>query len=132
MKLNKLVPNLVVDGRLDQTLKFYQETLGFELVSVAPEKEPCFWASMRSGEFEIMFQTHESLQEEGPWREILGGRSIGGTVILYIEMEGIEAFYERIKNQVELVFKLADHPYGMREFTMRDGNGYILAFGQRI
>jgi uncharacterized glyoxalase superfamily protein PhnB len=47
-------------------------------------------------------------------------------------MEGIEAFYERIKNQVELVFKLADHPYGMREFTMRDGNGYILAFGQRI
>jgi hypothetical protein len=35
-------------------------------------------------------------------------------------------------HEVTIVYPLEDFPYGMREFAIRDNNGYILQFGQEI
>lgn len=106
--------------------------LEFELIRTAPEEEPYFWVRMRSGDVEIMLQTRESFIQDAQGWAFLKSMQIGGTSVLYIEMENIDEFYERVRSKLEPVFELADEPYGMREFTIRDCNGYVLAFGQRI
>ena len=132
MAFKRLTPTLIVDGDLTRTLAFYRDLLGFQQVAVASEEGVPTWALMKSGAVELMFEARASFLEEAPWRPILDGVPLGGTFVLYLEVDGIDELYNRIKTQVDLVFELADHEYGMREFTMRDCNGYVLAFGQPI
>ena len=64
------------------------------------------------------------------------GSHLGGTPsftgTLYIDMDGVEEFYEEVKDRVELVWPLDVMDYGTREFGVRDPNGYILAFSEAI
>jgi len=36
------------------------------------------------------------------------------------------------KDKVEIVYPLKDFDYGMREFGIKDWNGYILSIGENI
>ena len=40
--------------------------------------------------------------------------------------------WQQIKERATVVYPLEDFEYGMREFAIRDNNGYILQFGQEI
>ena len=37
-----------------------------------------------------------------------------------------------MKDHTEIVYPLEDFDYGMREFAIRDSNGYCLQFGKEI
>ena len=127
MPMLELVPTLIVDDML-ATIAFYCDVLEFELVEAQPPKEP-WWARLRCGGVEIMLQMRSSLLEEYPfYRDV----PLGGTFDLYIEMDHVDEYYERVKARITPYFALADEPYGMREFTVRDCNGYVVAFGERI
>ncbi len=128
--MKRLVPTLLADD-MERTIAFYRDVLGFELRDAQPAGGPYAWAALRCGQVELMLQLRSSFLVEREW-DFFQGVPLGGTFILYIEMEGVDTFYERIKDQVDTVFPPADQPYGMREFTMRDCNGYALAFGQRL
>jgi uncharacterized glyoxalase superfamily protein PhnB len=52
------------------------------------------------------------------------------TGTLYFHMAGVQEFFERIKNQVEIVWPLETMEYGQREFGIRDCDGYFLAFAE--
>lgn len=132
MALKRLTPTLIVDDDLRRTLAFYRDILGFEQVATAPEEGSPTWALMKSGTVELMFEHRASFLEEAPWQPILKDVPLGGSFVLYFEVDGIDDLYDRIKSRVDLVWELADHEYGRREFTMRDCNGYVLAFGQPI
>ena len=127
MPMLKLVPTLIVDD-VSMTIAFYRDVLEFELVEAQPPAEP-WWARLRCGGAEIMLQKRESLLEEYPFYRDL---PLGGTFDLYIEMDRIDEYYERVRARITPYFELADEPYGMREFTIRDCNGVVVAFGQRI
>lgn len=127
MPMLKLVPTLIVDD-MAKTIGFYRDVLEFELVEAQPAREPQ-WARLRCGGAEIMLQTRQSLLQEYPFYR---DWPLGGTFDLYIEMERIDEYYERIRERIAPYFELANEPYGMREFTIRDCNGVVLAFGQRI
>jgi catechol 2,3-dioxygenase-like lactoylglutathione lyase family enzyme len=64
------------------------------------------------------------------------GSHLGGTPqftgTLYLDMEGVEEFYERVKDRVELVWPLEVMEYGTREFGVRDPSGYTLAFSEAM
>jgi hypothetical protein len=47
------------------------------------------------------------------------------TGTLYFEMKGVEEFYGRVKDGVEMVWPLASMEYGTREFGVRDLDGYM-------
>jgi len=51
--------------------------------------------------------------------------------LFYIDVEGIDIIYDSIKNKVVIVRKLERAWYGMREFYIKDCNGYILGFGEK-
>lgn len=126
MKLKKITPNLMVED-ISQTLKFYEEVLGFELGRTVPDEEPYEWASVKAGDVELMFQARSSLSEDMPLFE---GMPIGGSLTLFVRIQGIQELYDRAHQQVELVQDLYVTFYGMREFSMKDPNGYVLTFAE--
>ena len=46
-------------------------------------------------------------------------------------MSGVQGFYDRIKEQVEIVWPLESMEYGTLEFGVRDNDGYTLAFAEQ-
>ena len=58
--LKKLTPNLMVED-VEQTLRFYGEVLGFEVITTVPEQPPFGFAIVRRDEVELMFQSRPSL-----------------------------------------------------------------------
>ncbi|HKC68483.1 MAG TPA: glyoxalase, partial [Bacteroidia bacterium] len=73
-----------------------------------------------------MFQTFESLANELP--EI--SRKDGGSLLLYINIKDIRAFFERIKNKVTVLKGLEKTFYGATEFSILDNNNYVLTFAE--
>jgi lactoylglutathione lyase len=126
VKLKSLTPNLMVPD-VNQTIDFYREHLGFELNMSVPETGRFDWASIKAGDVEIMLQAESSLAGEIP---ALKDADIGGSLTLFIQMEGIQALYERVKGRVTIVQEMHTTFYGTREFAIQDLNGYMLAFAE--
>ncbi len=51
---------------------------------------------------------------------------------LYILTDNVDDLYRRLKDRVQVVVELYDAFYGMREFIIRDFNGFWITFGQPI
>ena len=51
-----------------------------------------------------------------------------GTIYLY--PDDVDALWEALKNHAEMIQALQNTYYGLREFAVKDCNGYILSFGQ--
>ena len=129
MKLKSLKPNLMVED-INQTLNYYHGVLSFDTIAKGPEGAVnLHWAHVRKGEVEIMFQLEEHLKRELPE---LRKEDIGGGLTLYIEMEGVDKYYEYLYTSSDVVDQIKDTADGMREFTVRDVNGYYLTFAERI
>jgi uncharacterized glyoxalase superfamily protein PhnB len=137
MALKKLTHNLMVED-VNRTVEFYQEVFGFEFVMgvieeiqeirTSYQKDRLLdYAMMKCGDVEIMFQAKRSLSETLP---VLKDKEIGGTLTLYIEVEGVQELYTRIKDKVKVVNDLHTTFYGMQEFYVQDCNGYIVTFAE--
>ncbi|MCG9479577.1 MAG: VOC family protein [Actinomycetia bacterium] len=125
--LKKLTPNLIVDN-VQETIDFYQNMLGcFELISRDPVKGDLDWALMRCEDVEIMFQSKKSLKDFIP---DFMNENRGGNIIIYIEIDNIDSFYDWVKQRVTIVRKLHPTPYQAKEFLIRDCNGFIITFAE--
>lgn len=137
--LKKLTPNLMVDD-VNFTIDYYQNVLGFEFVMAVPENSQEIlsawqkdkrldYAMLKISNVEIMFQSRSSLAAEISDFENV---NIGGSITFYFEMEDVEGFYEKIKDKVIIINELFTKFYGMKEFYIKDCNGYILAFAEQV
>ena len=121
MKATSLFPMLVTEN-LTQTIEFYTGVLGFECRGKYPEENPC-WASLCNGEVQIAFNLpNQHLEFEKPLM----------TGSIYINVENIDEIWENLKEKVEIIYPIENFDYGMREFGIRDCNGYVLNLGQNI
>jgi uncharacterized glyoxalase superfamily protein PhnB len=57
---------------------------------------------------------------------------LGFTGSLYFRPDNIDRLWERVKDRVPVVYPIENFSYGMREFAIRDNNGYILQFGKPL
>ena len=134
--MKNLTPNLAVRD-IKETVAFYRDILGFELVMAVPEDKSDFapvlkegkkylFAQMKKDNIELMLQESESLKEDvGAFFD-----KIGGSVSFYIKVEDIDALYSSIFPKVDMVKDMETTWYGMREFYIKDCNGYVLGFAQ--
>src|SRR5437868_15531292 len=121
MKYQKLTPNLVVTD-VEASLKFYQTVLGFERGMTVPEQAPFVFGSVTSGSVEIFFNDKKAVGEDYP---PLVARPIGGTLTLFIELDGIEELLGRVqKSGAKVVMPLRTQFYGMREFAFQHPDGW--------
>ncbi len=143
MEHNVLIPNLMVED-VSATVRFYQDVLGFELVVAVTRMadgmgennmvtklevgQVLDWANMKANGAEFMFQSRASIGEELP---VLKDAPIAASQTLYIRWQNIDEQFERLRDKVEVVQEPIDKFYGMREWYLRDCNGYILCFGEQ-
>jgi uncharacterized glyoxalase superfamily protein PhnB len=135
----KLTTNMMVED-VSRTVDFYSEVLGFELVIGVPENsqeivttmqkgQALGFAIMKCGNIDMMFQTKQSLAKEVPE---FSSMDIGGSLTFYIEVQDVRGLYAKLKDKVTIVKDMQTTFYGMQEFYIRDCNGYILTFAERI
>ena len=132
----RLVPMLTTDD-LDETISFYRDTLGFEVLGTYPEGNPN-WCYLKRGESHLMFSSldlpdHDH-DEHGNHVEGEDHHHHGPTGVwtLYLYPDDVEPLWETLKEQAPVAFPICDTPYGMREFGIRDPNGFMLSFGKEI
>ncbi len=134
MTFKKLTPNLMVED-VAQSVVFYRDLLGFELLMAMRDEgpveglpaagdKPLDWAMVQCDQVAFMFQQRNSLVEEMP---ALAGCEIGASLTLYIELEGVDALYESLRDKADIIKPPQTTFYGRRELYLRDCNGYILA-----
>ena len=124
----KLTPNLLV-ANVERSLAFYEGVLGFERGYTVPEQSPFVFASVTGGAVEIFFNDAAGAIKEYPG---FGGKPIGATGTMYIEVEGVDALHDRLKPTVPVVIPPVTQFYGMREFAIEDPDGYVITFAQRV
>ena len=123
--MESLSPNIFVSN-MPETIAFYK-MLGFNVTMSVPENgDDLVWVMMVNGSVTIMFQTYESLAESLP--EIQ--RKDGGSLLLYINLKNIKAFFESIKDKVRVLSGLDVTFYGATEFSILDNNNYVLTFAE--
>lgn len=146
---NSLVPNLMVED-VNKTALFYQNILGFKFVVGIADAEAEMqegnivmelnagdkldWANLKldpenPASAEFMFQSRTSLEADVA---ALKGVSIGASQTLYLRTDDADKQYNSLKDKVEVLQEPVTRFYGLREWYMKDNNGYILCFGQNM
>ena len=139
MKLKNLAPNMTVND-VRETVEFYVNILGFKLDMVVPENSETIRNELKEGEtygyamisrdeVVIMFVKKGVFEEDSL---LLNNSVTGGSVSFYIDVEDVNDIYRSVKNRTEIVVDLRTTWYGMKEFYMKDCNGYILGFAENI
>lgn len=102
---------------LQRTIDYYRDVLGFALEDTWPNADEPAWCSLTLGAATLMF----SKGWDG--EPMFTGR-------LYLYPDDITAYWARVKDSADIAHKLVVTEYGMREFSVRDPDGYILSFGE--
>ena len=119
MQFSTLTPMLYT-MELKATLQFYTNTLGF---TVDTFNEEWGWLHMHSDEAKIMFSLPNShITFDKP--------AFTGT--FYFTVTDVDALWDKLKDTTHIYYGIENFEYGMREFAIKDNNGYILQFGQEI
>lgn len=126
--VRKLTPNLLVTD-VSRSLAFYADVLGFSRGMRVPDEPPFVFASVTAGPVEIFFNDAVATVAEYP---ALAGRPIGASGTLFIEIDGIEAYYAQLAGRVQIEVPLKTQWYGMKEFAISDPDGYLITFAERV
>jgi uncharacterized glyoxalase superfamily protein PhnB len=96
-------------------------SIGFQLLRVNEEDGEINWAKLSFGNSEVMFQSGGKPSTEHR-RE----------VDLYVTTDNVDELSRGLKDRAQVVEDVHDTFYGMREFILRDINGFWITFGQPI
>ncbi len=119
-KLNqRLVPSLLVRS-IEETLAFY-EKLGFAVSSCHPDEDAATWVEVeRDG---VALQFHSEPPCGTPAEPACTGT-------FYFFPQSVAALAEEFRGKVEFAWGPEVMDYGLREFAVKDPNGYYLAFAE--
>jgi catechol 2,3-dioxygenase-like lactoylglutathione lyase family enzyme len=94
------------------SVDFYEKRLGFWTAF----NEGDGFAGVNLGDVQIFLERHAP-----------------GTGAVYFVVSDTDTLYDYHRaNGVEIVQEIGDRPYGLRDYTVRDLNGYSLTFGRRL
>jgi len=125
--VKKLTPNLVVSN-VERSVAFYRDILGFTLTQKVPDESPLVFAIVQSGDVEVFLNAPEPAVAEYP---AFKSRPIGGTLTLFMEVDGIKSLHDALAGRVTVVMPLERKWYGVTEFAITDPDGYVITFAER-
>lgn len=114
-----LVPMIHVPD-VRATVEWY-ESIGFRAVNTYDDGTPdgLSFAILAFGNGQVMFN-------QGGETSTKHRREVD----LYAYTDNVDALYEQLKDRIEIIELPNDRFYGMREFIIRDLNGFWITFGQ--
>lgn len=105
-----------------ETAVFYRDKLGFRIDFLFGDPPNHAGVSLGNWTGRGVFMQISSVPPE---REL----TVSSYIYIFVDAR-IDALYEKIKaNGVEIVNEPQTHPWGMREFAIKDLNGHLLVFG---
>jgi uncharacterized glyoxalase superfamily protein PhnB len=122
MKFKELTPMMETND-MDATITFYTSVLGFTSGDTLAHEGKTVWCTLWKDELSIMFCLPNKVMNYG--RILLSGS-------LYIYIDGVDEYWQQVKDKVTVVYGPENFPYQMREFGIKDNNGYVLNFGQSL
>lgn len=117
-------PTLAVKD-MKETIDYYTKSLGFKLGMCFPDASNPEYADLSKDGMTLMLIPARNMG-------IGSGEKLGVGVNLYMQIDGdIDQYYQEIKGRgVKIAADIKDEPYGIRDFTVEDINGYSLTFNQ--
>jgi uncharacterized glyoxalase superfamily protein PhnB len=117
-------PTLAVRN-VKQTIEFYKNFLAFKMGMAFPDADNPEYADLSKDGMVLMFIPAENIG-------IGSEEKLGIGVNIYMQIDGdIDEYYNELKNNgIKIVVDIKDEPYGIRDFTVEDINGYRLTFNQ--
>ena len=115
---------------MPESLRFYRDVLGFEVVSTSPQlREDYFhWARLKQGSAEIMLNTAYESDEERPAQRNALRTAAHEDTCLYFGCPDLQAAYEELLRKGVSVEEPKFAPYGMKQMYLRDPDGYALCY----
>jgi len=110
---------------MKETIEFYKNSLGFSMGMAFPDASNPEYVDLAKDGMALMFIPAESIG-------IGNEKKLGIGVNLYMNIDGdIDEYYDELKKRgVKITVDIKDEPYGIRDFTVEDVNGYKLTFNQ--
>lgn len=121
MTLKSLTPILWVRS-IEHSVDFYKKKLGFDLqFAMTGDGGKMLHASVVNGDVTLMIGSKED------------GSPLGGGAELYINLESVDGYYERVRREgAPITEAIADQYWGDRTFSVTDPDGYVLTFAQTV
>ncbi|MCB0657753.1 MAG: VOC family protein [Saprospiraceae bacterium] len=119
MTIHSLTPMIWTDA-FQETIDFYTKVLGF---ICGDRNDEWGWAGLYHGHVDLMIakpNAHTPFEKPG------------FTGSFYFKVDDVESVWSRVKDLVEVVYAPEEFDWKMREFGIRDNNGYLLQFGQDL
>ena len=113
-----------VVSNLLQSVDYYHNKLGFDYPHLWDDP-PTFAMPQRDG---FIFMLKEAEADA----TIVPNRSQGGYWDAYIWIRDVDALFAEFEQNGAIIdyAPTIQHDYGMKEFAVRDPDGYVIAFGQ--
>lgn len=113
---------LIAVSNIERSKAFYSDLMGLNIIND-------FGAN-------VTLTGGLSLQSEETWAEFVGGREVkfgGNDAELYFEEDNIETFSRRLEAiGADVIFPLAEHPWGQRVVRFCDPDGHIIEVGETM
>ncbi|HKV40342.1 MAG TPA: VOC family protein [Blastocatellia bacterium] len=122
MNLCRLTILLETDN-VEETVTFYTDLLGFTCHSFFPAEGPRTWVDLRRDDISIMFSARNA-------HSTVKTPTMTGS--LYFNTDDVDGAWERLNGKVVVEYPIENFDYRMREFAVRDCNGYLIQFGQEL
>jgi uncharacterized glyoxalase superfamily protein PhnB len=125
--LQSIVPVFLVDD-IAATMLWYRRNLGFDGEAVPPSP-PHNFAILSKDDVVIFLQQLSGYRRPDVYHE-----REGGVWSAYVRTRRVHALFETLRGlaDVAIVQPLHHQPYGETEFEIRDPNGYVLVFAERL
>ena len=133
MEWNQMIPEFDVIN-LKETLNFYIDLIGFELVYERKEDK---FAFIQLENIQLMLQ---EIGKENKWETGKLEYPFGRGINFQLDLKNIGQIYDRLKNNnYEIFVDIEEHWYrkddvimGCKEFLVKDPNGFLLRFSEDL
>ena len=121
-----LSPTLAVRN-MKETIAFYKDVLGFKTGMMFPDAKNPEYADLSKDDMVLMLIPAANCG-------ISAGGKLGTGVNFYLQIDGdIDEYYKAVKGKgAKIISDIKDEPFGIRDFTVEDVNGYQLTFNQIV
>jgi catechol 2,3-dioxygenase-like lactoylglutathione lyase family enzyme len=124
MKVNSISGVLCYASDLERTAAFY-EALGFRIGKREPDRMTCyvnwFWVTFVAADQE----------DDAELREEAAAADRGAGLLLYVKVDDLDAYYQGVLEGGMTPTGEPRKRAGMREFMLRDPDGYRLVFFEK-
>lgn len=124
------VSPLLIVRDVPTTLAFYRDKLGFAITFEGPEPSDIFFGIVSRGGAQLMFKSVGIEPVPNCTRDVGEGIAWWDA---YVSVPDPDALNEEFLGRgVEMLQPLRDTEDGLRGFSLRDADGYVLFFGRTL